>query len=106
MPAKLACVSRDRTPLRCYGRDASSSVGAPVDARHCPERILLYPLFQEKSPALKAYLSAQGTRLPGYVGQAFEDDRKCGWLEPGILWVRCETCHAERLVVAPSLSAG
>jgi len=32
--------------------------------------------------------------------------RKCGWLEQGFLWVRCETCHAENLVAVPSGSAG
>ena len=78
----------------------------PVCARHHPERTLLYPLFQEYSSALKAYLSAQGTRLPEYVEQAFEDYLKCDWLEQGFLWVRCETCHSEHLVAAPSGSAG
>ena len=68
----------------------------PVYARHRPERTLLYPLVQAYYPALKAHLSAQGTRLPGYVEQAFEDYLKCGRLEQGFLRVRCETCHAGR----------
>ena len=105
MPATAACVSREGGPLRRCGREVGSGV-APVYARHRPGRTLLYPLVQEYSPALKAYLSAQGTRLPGYVEQAFEDYLKCGWLEQGFLWVRCETCHAEHLVAAPSGSAG
>ncbi len=44
MSATPACVSRDRSPLRCYGRDAGSGVGAPVYARHRPERTLFYQL--------------------------------------------------------------
>jgi len=98
MPATPACVSRDRSPARCYGRDASSSVGAPVYVRHRPERTLLYQLVQEYYPAFKVHLAAQGRALPGYVEQAFEDYLKCGRLEEGFLRVRCETCHAEHLV--------
>ncbi len=110
MPATPACFSRDRSPQRCYGRDASSGVGAPVYARHCPERTLLYPLVKEYFPALKAHLAAQGRALPGYVEQEFEDYLKCGRLEQGFLRVRCETCHAEHLVafsrgICPSCGA-
>jgi len=68
MSATAACVSREGGPLRRCGREVGSGV-APVYARHRPGRTLLYPLVQEYSPALKAYLSAQGTRLPGYVEQ-------------------------------------
>ncbi len=66
--------------------------------RHRPERTLLYQLVQEYYPAFKAHLEAQGTGLPRYVEQAFEDYLKCGRLEHGFLRVRCETCHAEHLV--------
>ncbi len=98
MPATPACVSRDRSPLRCYGRVASSGVGAPVYARHRPERTRLYALVQEYYPAFKAHLAAEGRTLPRYVEQEFEDYVKCGRLEEGFLRVRCETCHAEHLV--------
>ena len=98
MSATPACVSPDRSPLRCDGRDVSSSVGAPVYVRHRPERTLLYQLVQEYYPAFKAHLAAQGRALPGYVEQEFEDYLKCGRLEEGFLRVRCETCHAEHLV--------
>ncbi len=67
MLATPACVSRDRSPARRYGRDASSSVGAPVYVRHRPERTALYQLVQEYYPAFKVHLSAQGRALPGYV---------------------------------------
>ncbi len=93
-----ACISRDRSPLRGYARDAGSGVGAPVYARHRPERTLLYQLVQEYYPALKTHLAAQGKALPGYVEQEFEDYLKCGRLEPGFLRMRCDTCHAEHLV--------
>ena len=83
MAVTPACVSPERSPLRCYGGDASSGVGAPAYARHCPERIVLYPHVQEYFPALKAHLAAQGRALPGYVEQEFEDYLKCGRLEHG-----------------------
>ncbi len=43
-------------------------------------------------------MAAQGTDLPAYVEQEFEDYLKCGRLEHGFLRVRCESCHAEHLV--------
>ena len=94
MSATAACVSREGGPLRRCGREVGSGV-APVYARHRPEQTLLYPLVQEYSPALKASLSAQGTRLPGYVEQAFGDYLKCGWLEQGLMGaLRTLSCRA------------
>ncbi len=98
MPATPARVFPDRRPAQCDARDAGSGLGAPLYARHRPERTLLYQLVQEYYPAFKAHLAAQGRTLPGYVEQAFEDYLKCGRLEEGFLRVRCETCHAEHLV--------
>ena len=66
--------------------------------RHRPERTLLYQLVEEYYPTFKAHLDAQGTALPHYVEQEFEDYLKCGRLEHGFLRVRCDTCHAEHLV--------
>ena len=80
------------------GREASSCASAPVYTRHRPERTLLYQLVQEYYLAFKAHLAAQGTVLPGYVEQEFEDYLKCGRLERGFLRVRCDACHAEHLV--------
>ncbi len=80
------------------GREASTGVGAFVYERHRPERTLLYQLVEEYYPGLKAHLLAKGTALPGYVEQEFEDYLRCGRLEDGFLRVRCDTCHAERLV--------
>ena len=42
--------------------------------------------------------AAQGTDLPGYVEQEFEDYLKCGRLEHGFLRVHCDNCHAEHMV--------
>jgi hypothetical protein len=36
--------------------------------------------------------------LPRYVQEEFEAYLKCGRLEEGFLRVRCEQCHAEKLV--------
>ncbi len=41
---------------------------------------------------------AAGRPLPEYVQQEFEAYLKCGRLEHGFLRVRCEDCHAEKLV--------
>ncbi len=80
------------------GREASSGVSAPPYLRHRPERILLYQLVEEYYPAFKAHLAAQGTALPVYVEQEFEDYLNCGRLEHGFLRVRCDGCQAEHLV--------
>jgi ribosomal protein S27E len=39
-----------------------------------------------------------GRTLPDYIEQEFDAYLKCGRLEEGFLRVRCETCHAEKLV--------
>lgn len=52
-----------------------------------------------RNSSLKTHLAAQGATLPGYVEQEFEDYLKCGRLEHGFLRVRCDTCHAEHIVV-------
>ena len=80
------------------GRDASLGVGAPDYARHRPEHTLLYQLVEEYYPVFKTRLAAQGTALPGYVEREFDDYLACGRLEHGFLRVRCDSCHAERLV--------
>ena len=40
----------------------------------------------------------EGRSLPDYVAQEFEAYLTCGRLEEGFLRVRCEACHAEKLV--------
>ena len=80
------------------GREASSVVGAFVYERHRAERTLLNQLVEQYFPAFEAYLAAQGTDLPAYVEQEFEDHLKCGRLEHDFLRVRCGSCHAEHLV--------
>jgi hypothetical protein len=67
------------------GREASPGIGAPPYVRHRPERTLLYQLVEEYYPAFKAHLAAQGTDLPGYVQQEFEEYLKCGRLEHGLI---------------------
>ncbi len=43
-------------------------------------------------------MANQGRGLPDYVGREFEEFLRCGRLEHGFLRVRCDSCHAERLV--------
>ena len=80
------------------GREAGPGVATPPYVRHRPERTLLYQLVEEYYPSFKAYLTARGETLPGYVDQAFDAYLKCGRLEHGFLRVRCSSCHAEHLV--------
>ena len=80
------------------GRQASAGVTASVYERHRPEHTLLYELVEDYYPALKAQLSAQGNAMPAYIEREFEAYLKCGRLEHGFLWTRCESCHAEHLV--------
>ena len=80
-------------------REASSGGRPPPYLRRRPERTLLYQLVEEYYPAFEAHLAAQGRDLPGYVRQECDVYLKCGRLEHGFLRVRCESCHAEHLVV-------
>jgi len=55
------------------GREASTDVRAARFARHRPDRSLLYQLFEEYYPALKADLAVQGAVLPEHVQREFAD---------------------------------
>ena len=66
---------------------------------HRPEQTLLYQIVDEYYPAFAALMAEQGKELPGYVQREFEEFLQCGRLEHGFLRVRCESCHAEHLVV-------
>jgi ribosomal protein S27E len=79
---------------RMAGRDR----GAACYQRHRPEQTLLYRIVDEYYPAFTAHLAEQGSELPGYVQREFEDYLNCARLDHGFLRVRCESCHAERLV--------
>jgi hypothetical protein len=80
------------------GRDASHGDGIVRYERHRPERTLLYQFVEEYYLAFEAQWSAEGRVLPDYVRREFEDYLQCGRLEFGFLRVRCDSCHAERLV--------
>ena len=73
-------------------------IDPPGYARHRPEETLLYRLVEEHYPAFLAAREAAGRPLPAHVQAEFEAYLKCGRLEHGFLRVRCETCHAEKLV--------
>ncbi len=80
-----------------FGREASPDVSASRHERH-RERTLLYQLVHEYHPAFVFQLAAQGSVLPDDVQREFKDYLRCGRLEHDFLRVRCDSCHAERLV--------
>ena len=67
-------------------------------ARHRPEATLLYQLVERHDPAFREMPAEAGRPLPDYIEQEFDAYLKCGRLEEALLRVRCETCHAEKLV--------
>lgn len=70
--------------------------------RHRPEQTLLYQLVEQHYPCLLATVADSEQSLPKYVRQEFEDYLKCGRLEYGFLRLRCEACHAEKLLAFAS----
>ena len=70
----------------------------PGYARHRPEATLLYRLIEQHFPAFRALRAEVGRPLPAFVQEEFEAYPKCGRLSEGFLRVRCEQCHAEKLV--------
>ncbi|MBK6673376.1 MAG: transposase zinc-binding domain-containing protein, partial [Proteobacteria bacterium] len=67
-------------------------------ARHRPESTLLYQLVEQHYPAFREMRAMAGRSLPDYIEDEFAAYLKCGRLEEGFLRVRCERCHAEKLV--------
>ncbi len=65
---------------------------------HQPELTLLYEVVEQHYPEFKALTRAQGRALPAFVQREFDEDLECGRLEHGFLRVRCNDCHAEKLV--------
>jgi len=70
----------------------------PGYLRHRPEATLLYRLVKQHCPAFRELRAEAGRALPGYVAEEFGACLKCGRLEEGFLRLRCEQCHAEKLV--------
>lgn len=67
-------------------------------ARHRSENTLLYQLVEQHYPAFREMRAMAGRSLPDYIEGEFDAYLKCGRLEEGFLRVRCEHCHAEKLV--------
>jgi ribosomal protein S27E len=88
----MSAVARARRP------PSPAFLDPPGYARHRPERTLLYQLVEQHSPAFRELRAAAARPLPDFVQQQFEAYLKCGRLEEGFLRVRCEQCHAEKLV--------
>jgi hypothetical protein len=56
------------------------------------------PAVEQHYPAFRELRAAADRPLPDFVQQEFDAYLKCGRLEEGFLRVRCEQCHAEKLV--------
>jgi hypothetical protein len=67
-------------------------------ARRRPESTLLYQIVERHYPRFLQALGASGRSLPRHAQLEFEDYLKCGRLEHGFLRVRCDACHAEKLL--------
>jgi hypothetical protein len=70
----------------------------PGYAQHRPEATLLYQLVEQHYPAFRELRAEAGRPLPEYVQKEFEACLKCGRLEERFLRLRCDECHAEKLV--------
>jgi ribosomal protein S27E len=79
-------------------RRAPPFIDPPGYARHLPEQTLLYRLVEQHYAAFLDAREAADRPLPRHVREDFESYLKCGRLEHGFLRVRCEGCHAEKLV--------
>ncbi len=66
--------------------------------RHRPEWMLLYPLVAQYYPTFVKQLVRRDQSLPDYVHREFDAYLRCDQPENGFLHMRCESCHAERLV--------
>ena len=89
MPAAAAHARHPRAP---------PFIEPPGYARHRPETTLLYQLVEQHFPAFREMRAMAGRSLPDYIEEEFDAYLKCGRLEEGFLRVRCEHCHAEKLV--------
>ncbi len=77
---------------------APGFVDPPGYARHRPETTLLYQLVEQHYPAFREMRIMAARPLPVYVEEEFDGYLKCGRMEEGFLRLRCEQCHAEKLV--------
>ena len=99
-PATFGRVSRDAPGQARISRGTSPAAQANARRyqRHRPEQTLLYRIVEEHYTAFVAQMACEGRPLPYYVQREFDEFLRCGRLEHGFLRVRCDDCHAERLV--------
>lgn len=99
-PASFGRVSRGGRGRAKGVRDevCASQGNARRYQRHRPEQTLLYRIVEDNYPAFVAQMAHEGRSLPSYVHREFDEFLRCGRLEHGFLRVRCDGCHAERLV--------
>ena len=77
---------------------ACAIVHRSAGLRSRPGANLLYRLVERFYPELVTVREGAGRPLPGYVQDEFQAYLKCGRVEHRFLRVRCEDCHAEKLV--------
>ncbi len=77
---------------------SNPSAGGHRYRRHRPEDTLLYQVVEQYYPEFAEFMRRQGRSLPTFVQREFVDFLKFGRLEYGFLRVRCNDCHAEKLV--------
>lgn len=94
MPA-AACAQRSRAPR---------FIEPSGYTQHRPESTLLRQLVEQHYPDFRELRAREGRPLPDYVQEEFDAYLKCGRLEEGFLRVRCEGCHAEKLVASRASS--
>ncbi len=92
------CRQRASACRRARRPRAPGFVDPPGYARHRPETTLLYQLVEQHYPAFRELRALAGRPLPDYVEEEFDAYLKCGRMEEGFLRLRCEQCHAEKLV--------
>lgn len=63
-----------------------------------PEQTFLYQVVEQRYPAFRDIMGAQGRTLPVHVQQEFSGYLKCGRLEHGFLRVQCSEYHQGHLV--------
>jgi ribosomal protein S27E len=75
-------------------------VHAPHESIHTWKGFFIHiaTIVEQHYPAFRELRAAAERPLPDFVQQEFEAYLKCGRFEEGFLRVRCEQCHAEKLV--------
>jgi hypothetical protein len=78
--------------------ELDQTAGLVRSRRHKPVESSLYPIIEHHLPRFLSHVSEQGSQLPRFVTQEFDDYLACGRLEHGFLRVKCDSCRYEHLL--------